>query len=80
MTKRLLSTLGCAALAFASAAATAAQQTKTTTTTTTQTTKTIQHADGTYTVIEYPADREVTVELSPAFSRRDSSASLTLRR
>ncbi|MCA1616239.1 MAG: hypothetical protein LC800_19485, partial [Acidobacteria bacterium] len=49
----------------ASAAATAAQETKTTTTTTSQTTKTIQNADGTYTVIQYPADKEVTVELSP---------------
>lgn len=65
MSKRLLSLLGCAALALTSAAATAAQETKTTTTTTSQTTKTIQNADGTYTVIHYPADKEVTVELSP---------------
>jgi len=60
--------LGCATLAFASAALTAAQETKTTTTTTTQTTKTVQNADGTYTVIQYPADKEVTVELSPSHS------------
>ena len=65
MSRRLLGMLGSAALLCASAAFAAAQETKTTTTTTTQTTKTIQHADGTYTVIEYPADKEVTVELSP---------------
>jgi hypothetical protein len=65
MTKLLLGVLGCAALLCATANFAAAQETKTTTTTTTQTTKTIQNADGTYTVIEYPADREVTVELSP---------------
>jgi hypothetical protein len=34
-----------------------------TSTTTTQTTKTILNADGTYTVIQYPADKEVTVDL-----------------
>ncbi len=66
MSKRLLGMLGCAALLCATANFVAAQETKTTTTTTTQTTKTIQHADGTYTVIEYPADKEVTVELSPS--------------
>jgi hypothetical protein len=66
MSKRLLGMLGCAALACASAAFAAAQETKTTTTTTTQTTQTVRHADGSYTVIEYPADREVTVELSPS--------------
>ena len=65
MSRRLLSLLSCAVLALASAAAAAAQETKTTTTTTTQTTKTIKNADGTYTVIQYPADKEVTVELTP---------------
>lgn len=68
MSKRLLGMLGCAALLCASANFAAAQEPKTTTTTTTQTTKTIQHADGSYTVIQYPADREVTVELSPTHS------------
>jgi hypothetical protein len=67
MTKRLLGMLGCAALVCASATFAAAQE-KTTTTTTTQTTKTVQHADGTYTVIQYPADKEVMVELSPSHS------------
>jgi hypothetical protein len=64
MTRRLLSFLSCAVLACATAAATAAQE-KTTTTTTTQVTKTTKNPDGTYTVIQYPADKEVTVELTP---------------
>jgi hypothetical protein len=49
-------------LAFAGAAF--AQETKTTTTT--QVTKTVQNPDGTYTVIEYPVDKEVTVSFDPS--------------
>jgi hypothetical protein len=37
----------------------------TTTEKTTQTTQSIQNADGSWTVIEYPADKEVTVNLQP---------------
>jgi hypothetical protein len=37
----------------------------TTTTTTTQTTQAVQNPDGSWTVIEYPADKEVTVNLQP---------------
>jgi len=66
MSKRLLSIAGSVALAFASAAVASAQDTKTTTTTTTQVTKTTQNPDGTYTVVQYPADKEVTVQLTPA--------------
>lgn len=65
MSRGLLSIFGSVALACASAAVVSAQETKTTTTVTTQKTQTIQKADGSYTVIEYPADREVTVELTP---------------
>lgn len=65
MSKRLLSIAGSLALAFASAAIASAQDTKTTTTVTTQTTKTIQNPDGTYTIVQYPADKEVTVDLMP---------------
>jgi hypothetical protein len=65
MNKRLLSVLGSVALAFAASAVASAQETKTTTTTTTQTTKTIQNPDGTYTIVQYPADKEVTVNLTP---------------
>jgi uncharacterized protein (DUF2147 family) len=46
-------------------AATAQDTTKTTTVTTTNVEKTIQNPDGTYTVIEYPVGREVTVEFTP---------------
>ncbi len=49
----------------AAAGATYAQDTQTTTTTTTQTTQTVQNADGTYSVIQYPANKEVTVNLTP---------------
>jgi hypothetical protein len=66
MSKRLLSIAGRIALVFASAAFASAQETKTTTTVTTQTTKTIQNPDGTYTIVQYPADKEVTVDLTPA--------------
>jgi hypothetical protein len=66
MSKRLLSIAGSVALAFASAAVASAQDTKTTTTTTTQVTKATQNPDGTYTIVQYPVDKEVTVELTPA--------------
>ena len=64
MSKRLLSFAASAALILALAGLAVAQD-KTTTTVTTQTTKTIQNADGTYTIIQYPADKEVTVNLTP---------------
>jgi hypothetical protein len=66
MSKRLLCIAGGIALSLASATFVAAQDARpTTTTTTTQTTKTIQNPDGTYTVVQYPADKEVTVDLMP---------------
>src|SRR2546421_13089996 len=65
MSKRLLSTAAGLVLALSLAGLAAAQDSKTTTTVTTQTTKTIQNADGTYTIIQYPADKEVTVNLTP---------------
>lgn len=63
MSKRLLSFVGGLALALTTAGAALAQQT--TTTTTTQTTA-VQNADGSWTVVEYPVNKEVTVNLSPA--------------
>lgn len=51
-----------AALLILSLAALAAAQTQTTTTTIT---KTVQNADGTYSVIEYPVGKEVKVTLTP---------------
>src|SRR5215212_2737229 len=60
MSKHLLSVLGAAILTLAIAAIALAQ---TTTTTTTKTA--VQNPDGTYTIIEYPAKKEVTLNLTP---------------
>src|SRR5215207_448914 len=60
MKKHVLSVLGAAILTLALAAIALAQ---TTTTTTTKTA--VQNPDGTYTIIEYPAKKEVTVNLTP---------------
>jgi len=62
MSKRF--SLLAAALLIFSAAAIVAAQTQTQTTTTTVT-KTVQNADGTYTVIEYPVGKEVKITLTP---------------
>ena len=58
MSKHVLSVLGAAILTLAIAAIALAQ-------TTTTVTKTVQNPDGTYTIIEYPAKKEVTVNLTP---------------
>jgi hypothetical protein len=76
MRKLISYSLVTAALVLAAAAVAAAQTTptpttKTTTTTVTnpdgtaQVTKTIQKSDGTYTIIEYPVGKEVTLTLDP---------------
>ena len=56
-----------AALLILSAAAVVAAQTETqpATQTPTKVTKTVQNADGTYTVIEYPLKKETVVTLNP---------------
>jgi hypothetical protein len=64
MSRRLLSVLGGIVLSLATAGAVLAQDTQTTTVTTTQTAA-VQNADGTWTVVEYPVDKEVTVNLTP---------------
>src|SRR5678809_204113 len=61
MSKHVLRVLGAALLTLAFAAIAFAQ---TTTTTVTQKTA-VQNPDGTYTIIEYPAKKEVTVNLTP---------------
>lgn len=63
MSKRF-SLLAAALLVFSTVALVAAQN-PTTQTTTTTVTKTVQHADGTYTVIEYPVGKEVKITLTP---------------
>jgi hypothetical protein len=57
MSKHVWSVLGAAILTLAIASIALAQ--------TTTVTKTVQNPDGTYTIIEYPAKKEVTVALTP---------------
>src|ERR1700755_2012959 len=57
MSKHVLSVLGAMILTLALAAVALAQ--------TTTVTKTVQNPDGTYTIIEYPAKKEVTTVLTP---------------
>jgi hypothetical protein len=67
MSKRLFCILGGFVLslaAFSSAIAQNTQPTTTTTVTTTQSTA-VQNADGSWTVVEYPVDKEVIVNLTP---------------
>ena len=59
MSKHVLSVLGAVMLTLAIASIALGQ------TTTTTVTKTVQNPDGTYTIIEYPAKKEVTVNLTP---------------
>jgi hypothetical protein len=59
MSKHVLSVFGAVMLTLALAAVALAQ------TTTTTVTKTVQNPDGTYTIIEYPAKKEVTLSLNP---------------
>jgi hypothetical protein len=69
MSKRLLGLAASAALVLASAAAALAQNTQqpqnVTVKTQTQTSQAVQNPDGTWTVIEYPAGKEVVVDLTP---------------
>jgi hypothetical protein len=61
MSKRLICIVGGIVLSLAATSATLAQNTPTTTTQTTA----VQNADGTWTVIEYPVNKEVIVNLNP---------------
>ncbi len=65
--KNLTKLTGGLALSIAFSSFASAQDTTTKTTTTTTTTKTavVQNADGSYTVIEYPVGKEITVQLTP---------------
>ncbi len=65
MKKHLLCIAGSITLSLATTGAVLAQDTQSTTTTTTQTTQTVQNPDGSYTVIQYPANKEVMVNLTP---------------
>jgi hypothetical protein len=59
MSKHFLSVLGAVTLTLAIATIALAQETTTTVT------KTVQNPDGTYTIIEYPAKKEVKIQLTP---------------
>ena len=65
--KNILKISGGLILSIALSSFAAAQDTipKTTTTTTTTKTEVVKNADGSYSVIEYPVGKEVTVELTP---------------
>jgi hypothetical protein len=65
MSRRLINFACVAALVFAAAGAAFAQDTQPTTVVTTQTTQAVQNPDGTWTVIQYPADKEVVVDFTP---------------
>ena len=60
MSKHVLSVLGAVTLTLAITAIALAQ-----TTTTTTVKKTVQNPDGTYTIVEYPVKKEVTLNLTP---------------
>lgn len=66
MNRKILNLSGSLVLAFSLTGVVSAQDTTSTTTTRTTTVKeTVRNADGTYTVIEYPVGKEVTVDLTP---------------
>lgn len=66
MTKKTLLTFGGGLLLSAALTGVGvAQETTTKTTTTTTKTEVVQNADGTYSVIEYPVNKEVIVDLTP---------------
>lgn len=60
--------------------ASAQETTKTTTTTTTTKTAVVQNADGSYTVIEYPVGKEVTVDLTPGMSMNSAKGMARIMR
>ena len=82
MSKKAATFLAGAILVLSSAVL-ASGQTPTTTTTVTPTpptvTKTIQHPDGTYTVIEYPLKKEVKVMLHPVALKNSKGVATILR-
>jgi hypothetical protein len=79
MSKRI-SFLAAALLIFSAVSLVAAQTTTTTVTQTpTTVTKTVQHPDGTYTVIEYPVGKEVQLNLNPVTLTKGKGVATILR-
>jgi hypothetical protein len=80
MSKKAITFFAGALLVVASAALAVGQQPTTTTTVSpTTVTKTIQHPDGTYTVIEYPLKKEVKVMLNPVALKTSKGVATILR-
>jgi hypothetical protein len=81
MNKYVFGTLAAGALSLAACGAVLAQETTTTTITKTPTTvtKTVQHPDGSYTVIEYPVGKETLVTLDPV-ALKDAGGTATILR
>lgn len=77
--KNLLKLSSGLALSIVFSGAALAQTTPTTTTTTTTKTEIVQNADGTYSVIEYPVGKEVTVNLTP-YSLKDATGNARVLR
>ena len=73
MSKHVSSVLAAAILTLALSALAFAQ------TTTTTVTKTVQNPDGTYTVIEYPAKKEITLNLTPVTIQKAKGVATILR-
>ena len=73
MSKHVLSVLGAVMLTLAIAAIALAQ------TTTTTVTQTVQNPDGTYTIIEYPAKKEVKINLTPVTVQGATGVATVLR-
>lgn len=65
MSKRLVCILGGLVLSLVTICPALGQTTQPTTVTTTTQTTAVQNADGSWTVVEYPVDKEVTVNLTP---------------
>jgi hypothetical protein len=78
MNKRLLG-VACA-LVLATAAVSFAQNPPQTTTVTTTQTTAVQNPDGTWTVIEYPVDKEVIVDFTPATTLGSAAGRALVRR
>jgi len=79
MIKKIISFLGMTTLILTAAVVAAAQTQPTTTTTTTTVSKTVQHADGTYSVIEYPLKKETVVNLNPVAIANSKGVATILR-
>jgi hypothetical protein len=81
MKKFVMGSLAAGALSLAVCGTAFAQETTTTTVTKTPTTvtKTVQHPDGTYTVIEYPVGKETIVTLDPVALKGAGGTATILR-